>query len=81
MGSARNAINVLSSDVVIACGVGGAGTASEIALALKAKRPVILLNDSEDSRRYFAGIGGTRVSAAETVEQVISLARGLLSAR
>src|SRR6185503_1104713 len=35
MGSARNYINVLSSDVVIACGHGGAGTASEIALALK----------------------------------------------
>lgn len=42
---------------------------------------MILLNDSEDSRRYFAGIGGTRFSAAETVEQAISLARGLLSAR
>lgn len=81
MGSARNAINVLSSDVVIACGVGGAGTASEIALALKSKKPVILLNDSEESRRYFAGIGGARVSAAETVAQAIVLARGLLSAR
>jgi uncharacterized protein (TIGR00725 family) len=42
MGSARNAINVLSSDVVIAC-TGGAGTLSEIALALKAGRPVIVL--------------------------------------
>lgn len=81
MGSARNAINVLSSDVVIACGVGGAGTASEIALALKSKKPVILLNDSEESRRYFAGIGGARVSAAETVEQAIALTRGLLSTR
>ncbi len=42
MGSARNVINVLSSDVVIAC-TGGAGTLSEIALALKSQRPVILL--------------------------------------
>src|SRR4028119_2317735 len=32
MGNARNNINVLSSDVVIACGM-GAGTASEVALA------------------------------------------------
>lgn len=40
MGSARNNINVLSSDVVIAC-TGGAGTLSEIALALKAQRPVV----------------------------------------
>src|SRR6185312_1108900 len=46
MGSARNNINVLSSHVVVACGIGGAGTASEIALALKGRRPVILLSCS-----------------------------------
>ncbi len=42
MGAARNVINVLSSDVVIAC-PGSAGTLSEVALALKAGRTVILL--------------------------------------
>ena len=43
MGDARNAINVLSSDVVIAC-PGALGTLSEITLALKAKKRVILLD-------------------------------------
>lgn len=43
MGSARNNINVLSSHVVVAC-PGGAGTISEIALALKAGRPMVLLD-------------------------------------
>jgi uncharacterized protein (TIGR00725 family) len=43
MGDARNCINVLSSDVVIAC-PGKAGTLSEIALALRSRRKVILLN-------------------------------------
>jgi uncharacterized protein (TIGR00725 family) len=43
MGSARNCINVLTSRVVVAC-PGGAGTLSEVALALKHGRPVILLN-------------------------------------
>ena len=43
MADARNLINVLSSDVVVAC-AGSAGTVSEIALALKNSRPVILLN-------------------------------------
>jgi uncharacterized protein (TIGR00725 family) len=33
MGSARNYINVLTSDVIVACGEGGAGTVSEIAWA------------------------------------------------
>lgn len=43
MGFARNCINILSSNVVVAC-PGGPGTLSEIALALKYKKPVILLN-------------------------------------
>ena len=43
MGSARNVINVLSSHVVVAC-PGGTGTISEIALALKYGKTVILLN-------------------------------------
>lgn len=42
MGMARNCINVLSSTVVVAF-PGGAGTISEIALALKYDRPVILV--------------------------------------
>lgn len=45
MGSARNNINVLTSDIVIAIGQ-GAGTTSEIMLALKAKKPLILLTPS-----------------------------------
>ena len=43
MGSARNCINTLTSDVVVAC-PGGPGTLSEIALALKYGKLVILLN-------------------------------------
>lgn len=46
MGSARNNINVLSSDVIVACGC-GLGTASEIMLALKADKHVILLNQHQ----------------------------------
>ncbi len=42
MGDARNLVNVLTSDVVIAC-PGGAGTLSEVALALKNGKRVILL--------------------------------------
>ncbi len=42
MGNARNVVNVLSSDVVIAVR-GSYGTLSEIALALKCGRPVVAL--------------------------------------
>ncbi len=43
MGKARNVINVLSADVVVVCGAGGPGTASEAAHALNGSRPLILL--------------------------------------
>jgi uncharacterized protein (TIGR00725 family) len=42
MGDARNAINVLASHVVVAL-PGGPGTVSEVALALKCGRSVIML--------------------------------------
>jgi uncharacterized protein (TIGR00725 family) len=47
MGSARNCINTLTSDVVVAC-PGGMGTLSEIALALKYGKRVILFNYREN---------------------------------
>jgi uncharacterized protein (TIGR00725 family) len=58
MGHARNVINVLTSDVVIACGVGGPGTASEVALALKAGRPTILLCASSEAAAFFRAMTG-----------------------
>jgi uncharacterized protein (TIGR00725 family) len=42
LGEARNWINVCASDAIIAIG-GGFGTLSEIALALKAQKPVVLI--------------------------------------
>lgn len=43
LGNGRNNVNVLSSDVVIAF-EGGMGTISEVALALKSGKPVLLLD-------------------------------------
>ena len=43
MGAARNIINVMSSDVVVAL-QGTGGTLSEIAMALRFARPVVLLD-------------------------------------
>jgi uncharacterized protein (TIGR00725 family) len=58
MGDARNAINVLTSDVVVACGVEGPGTASEVALALRAGKPVILVGTSESAGDFFRTLRG-----------------------
>jgi hypothetical protein len=61
LGDARNAINVLSSDVVVACGIEGPGTASEVALALKAGRPTVLLAPAPTAAAFFRTLGGESV--------------------
>jgi uncharacterized protein (TIGR00725 family) len=77
IGNARNAINVLSSDVVVSCGM-GAGTASEIALALKANKDVILLGDHKEAIEFFRAIGKDSVKVARDPDDVIVIARRLL---
>jgi len=74
LGDARNAINVLSSDVVVALR-GGAGTLSEIALALCAGRTVVALgrNDADT----FAGMG--TVIPTSTVDEAIAAVRAALA--
>jgi uncharacterized protein (TIGR00725 family) len=73
MGQARNNINVLSSDVVVACGASGAGTASEVALAIKAGKPVLLLGGDEGMRSFFHQLTQENLFIVETPEQVIDI--------
>lgn len=77
MGNARNNINVLSSDVIIACGI-GAGTVSEIALALKSHKKVILLNQDEESKVFFKKLSPDNVYIVENVEAAISKVKVIL---
>jgi hypothetical protein len=78
MGNARNNINVLSSDVVIACGM-GAGTASEVSLALKGNKKVILLTDNQESQRFFKSLSADNLFVAKTPVSVIEIVNKLLS--
>jgi uncharacterized protein (TIGR00725 family) len=82
LGNARNNINVLSSHVVVACGAGGPGTVSEIALALKAPspRPVILLNCDEETARFFRRLGGAMVTTVATPVEAIEQIKRILAA-
>ncbi|MCG8702140.1 MAG: hypothetical protein MI922_29065 [Bacteroidales bacterium] len=52
MGNARNQVNVLSLQIVCAIGM-GAGTLSEIALSLKTKKNLILMNQSKEVKKLF----------------------------
>lgn len=73
MGSGRNNINVLTSDVVVACGLTGSGTVSEVALAVKAGKPVILVEASPAEVAFFRKLGKRLVSAAASPEEAIEL--------
>lgn len=77
LGNARNNINVLSSDVVIACGM-GAGTASEIALALKSNKSVIMLNNDLESQVFFQKMSPTNVYIPNSTGEAIAITKKLL---
>lgn len=77
LGNARNNINVLSSDVVIACGM-GIGTASEVALALKNGKKAILLTQDPDSQRFFSNLSPDNILLADSPEKAIALAQQII---
>ncbi|MRS12543.1 MAG: TIGR00725 family protein [Actinobacteria bacterium] len=76
MGDARNAINVLSSDLVIAL-PGGSGTLSEVALALKAGRTVIVLGWDPGAAMRASEPG--KLLDAASPEEAVTLAAGYLN--
>lgn len=74
LGLARNAVNILSSDVVVAVGIGGPGTASEVAIAIRAKKPLVLLAPPPEAEAFFRTLDpGLRVAATpeEAVEATL----------
>jgi uncharacterized protein (TIGR00725 family) len=83
MGQARNAIVTATGQAVIAVG-GGWGTLSEIALAARIGRPVVLLGGwsallgTEDGHKRLSELGGA-VTFAETPEAAVEAALAAIS--
>jgi hypothetical protein len=78
LGHARNAVNVLSASLVIACGM-GLGTASEVALALKNGKTVIILSSDRATADFFAQFMPEKVIFEPTVAGAIAQLDRLLS--
>lgn len=76
LGNARNNINVLSSELIVVCGI-GPGTASEIALAIKAQKHVILINPDADTLAFCKRIGKNYVHSVSNSTEAIDLIRKL----
>lgn len=68
MGNARNAINVLSSKVIVSIGE-GPGTFSEIVLALKINKPVIAYNLSPQALGLFNRLQKRTILAVNSFDE------------
>ena len=77
LGNARNNVNVLSSHVVIACGM-GIGTASEVALALKNGKKVILLTENQISKQFFLHLSSKNLLIASNPQETIDKIKQIL---
>jgi len=77
LGEARNAVIALSANALVVCGM-NAGTASEVSLAVRAKKPVILLRSDETTAKFFRGLDADAVRVAMSAGEAIELLRGLL---
>jgi uncharacterized protein (TIGR00725 family) len=80
LGQARNVINVLSADVVVVCGGGGPGTASEAAHALKAGKPLVLLAVPEVWDEFFRSLDSA-VGVASDAQECCGWIAGVLEPR
>ena len=77
MGSARNNINVLTADVVVASGM-GMGTTSEIMLALKANKHVILLNQTDEALGFLNSLESDLLHEASSASDAMEKMERLL---
>ncbi len=73
MNEARNNINVLSCRILFFVGM-SAGTASELALALKSRRQVILVHAREDVVRVFTDIGPVPLVSVDDAASALAAA-------
>lgn len=79
LGEARNALIALSANACVVCGM-NAGTASEVALAIRAKRPIVLLRPEETTVKFFRSLDADLVRVAMSAGEAIELLRGVLMA-
>lgn len=79
LGNARNLLNVLASRVVIACGL-ELGTVSEVALALKASKPVIWVHCPSAGRALFENLAAHLLTVVETADEALGAVEAHLTA-
>ena len=77
MHEARNNINILSCCILFFIGM-NPGTASELALALKYKKPSILVSQTEETVRVFEKMSSSGIETADNAVSAIEKAQAIL---
>lgn len=72
LGEGRNALLAQSCDAMVACGM-NPGTASEVALALKAGKPVVLVRPDRVTREFFQSLAKEQVQIARSADEALTL--------
>ena len=76
MRSGRNYLNVLTSDIVVACWVDH-GTSSEISLAIKPWKNIVLIGLYEEANIFFKKLAPNQVYIAKNSSDAISILQDL----
>ena len=72
MKAGRNYIEILTSDVIIACGI-LAGTSSEISLAIKPGKKIILVGTDKKTIDFYKMLAPNQVLVAKDYTEAIKL--------
>lgn len=75
----RNFINALSSDVMIVCGPMVPGTLSELALAMRAGKQIVLLSGEVDTKEFLQRIGGRQIHLVDSPAAAVTEVERLLA--
>lgn len=72
LGEARDAVLAQSCSAMVACGM-NAGTAAEVALALKAGKPVVLIRPDRVTGEFFRSLAPAQLRIATSADEALAL--------
>lgn len=72
MRSGRNYINALSSNIIVACGM-GPGTSSEVSLAINAEKKVILVGIYDEANSFYKKLAPQQTLIAKDYKEAVIL--------
>lgn len=77
MRSGRNYINVLSSDLIVVCGIDG-GTSSEISLAINPGKKIVMVGLDKESNDFFKKLADDQIFVVDDFSKAIDIIQTLI---